>query len=110
MKYSLAICGGGIRGIIPCSILASLEKQTGKLTKDIFDYVSGTSTGALLAAAIAAGIPAMDLLSVYVNQSKKIIEYFPELSQGDNLFPYSAKNYIGHKDILNILSSLFLKD
>ena len=41
---------------------------------------------------------------------KEIIKYFPELSPGDNLFPYSAKNYIGHKEILNILSSLFLKD
>jgi GTP-binding protein len=37
-------------------------------------------------------------------------EIFPELSLGDNLFPYSAKNYIGHKSILNILSTLFLKD
>jgi GTP-binding protein len=42
--------------------------------------------------------------------AKEIKEYFPELSQRDNLFPYSSKNYIGHKDILNILSSLFLKD
>jgi len=58
MKNSLAICGGGIRGIIPCSVLAALEKQTGKLTNQFFDYVSGTSTGALLAAGIAVGIPA----------------------------------------------------
>jgi GTP-binding protein len=42
--------------------------------------------------------------------AKEIKRYFPELSQGDNLFPYSSKNYIGHKDILNIMSSLFLKD
>jgi GTP-binding protein len=42
--------------------------------------------------------------------TKETIRYFPELSLGDNLFPYSSKNYIGHKDILNILSSLFLKD
>lgn len=40
----------------------------------------------------------------------EIIEYFPELSHGDNLFPYSAKNYMGHKDVLNILSALFLKE
>ena len=95
MKYSLAICGGGIRGIIPCSILVSLEKQTGKLTKDIFDYVSGTSTGALLAAAIAAGIPAMDLLSVYVNQSKNIFSpsglfgFTKQITQG---YKFDSKN------------------
>ena len=43
--------------------------------------------------------------------AKKVTkEIFPELSEGDNLFSYSAKNYMGHKAILNILSSLFLKD
>jgi len=72
MKNSLAICGGGIRGIIPCSVLAALEKQTGKLTNQFFDYVSGTSTGALLAAGIAVGIPAQNLLEVYALQSDKI--------------------------------------
>ena len=41
---------------------------------------------------------------------KDIKACFPELNKGDNLFPYSSKNFIGHKDILNILSSLFLKD
>jgi GTP-binding protein len=40
--------------------------------------------------------------------NKEIKEYFPELSTGDNLFAYSAKKSTGHKEILNILSSLFL--
>jgi GTP-binding protein len=39
---------------------------------------------------------------------KEIKEYFPELSSGDNLFAYSARKSTGHKEILNILSSLFL--
>jgi patatin-like phospholipase/acyl hydrolase len=68
MTNALSINGGGIRGIIPCSVLASLEQQTGKLTRDIFSYVAGTSTGALL----AAGIPASQLLDVYTTQSKDI--------------------------------------
>jgi GTP-binding protein len=41
---------------------------------------------------------------------KEIKQYFPELSYGDNLFAYSAKANTGHKEIQNILSSLFLKD
>ena len=72
MNNALSINGGGIRGIIPCSMLVSLEQKTGKLTRDIFSYVAGTSTGALLAAGIAAGIPASELLSVYTTQSKEI--------------------------------------
>ena len=72
MKYALSINGGGIRGIIPCSVLAALEQQTGKLTRDLFSYVSGTSTGALLAASVAAGIPARELLTIYTTRSKEV--------------------------------------
>src|SRR5664279_1465424 len=72
MKFALSINGGGIRGIIPCSVLAALEQQTGKLTRDIFSYVSGTSTGALLAASVAAGIPAKELLTLYTTRSKDV--------------------------------------
>jgi len=72
MKNALSINGGGIRGIIPCSVLAALEQQTGKLTRDLFSYVAGTSTGALLAAGVAAGIPAASLLTVYTTRSKEV--------------------------------------
>ena len=72
MVNALSINGGGIRGIIPCSVLASLEQQTGKLTREIFSYVAGTSTGALLAAGIAAGIPARELLAVYTTRSNEV--------------------------------------
>lgn len=72
MKNALSISGGGIRGIIPCSVLVALEQQTGKLSREIFSYVSGTSTGALLAAGIAAGVPASELLTVYSTQSQKV--------------------------------------
>ena len=72
MVNALSINGGGIRGIIPCSVLASLEQKTGKLTREIFSYVAGTSTGALLAAGVAAGIPASELLTVYTTRSREV--------------------------------------
>ncbi len=72
MVNALSINGGGSRGIIPCSLLSSLEQQTGKLTREIFSYVAGTSTGALLAAGVAAGIPASELLTVYTTRSKEV--------------------------------------
>jgi uncharacterized protein len=72
VNHALAISGGGIRGIIPCCGLVELERATGRLTRELFDYVSGTSTGALLAAAICAGVPASDLLKVYTDRSKEI--------------------------------------
>src|ERR1035441_6451770 len=58
MRYILSIRGGGIRGIIPTCCLMKLESQLGGITRDHIAYCAGTSTGALLTAAIAAGIPA----------------------------------------------------
>ncbi len=72
MRNVLSIRGGGIRGIIPCCCLVKLEQQLGGLTRDHIDYCAGTSTGALLAAAVAAGIPASRLLTVYTSRSQEI--------------------------------------
>jgi patatin-like phospholipase/acyl hydrolase len=49
-----------------------LESQLGGLTRDHFEYCGGTSTGALLTAAVAAGIPASEILKVYTDRSHEI--------------------------------------
>jgi hypothetical protein len=49
-----------------------LEQQLGGLTRDHIHLCAGTSTGALLTAAVAAGIPAKDLLKVYTDRAREI--------------------------------------
>jgi uncharacterized protein len=49
----LAIDGGGIRGLIPAIVLADLEARTGRAISDLFDLIAGTSTGGILACALA---------------------------------------------------------
>lgn len=49
MKKILSIDGGGIRGVIPATILCQIEKMTGKRTAELFDLIIGTSTGGILA-------------------------------------------------------------
>ncbi|HEY8581871.1 MAG TPA: patatin-like phospholipase family protein, partial [Capillimicrobium sp.] len=48
----LSIDGGGIRGIIPVTVLAALEQRAGRPTSALFDLVAGTSTGGILALAL----------------------------------------------------------
>jgi len=72
MKRILSIDGGGIKGIIPASTLVALEKQLGKPVHECFDYIAGTSTGALIAAAAAAGLSANTILDIYTKRSKEI--------------------------------------
>jgi patatin-like phospholipase/acyl hydrolase len=76
-RYLLSIDSGGIRGIIPAVALVKLEKTIGKLTRDIFSFVAGTSTGALIATAIAAGIPAARILDLYINRTSEIFARYP---------------------------------
>lgn len=48
----LSIDGGGIRGVIPATILAEIERVSGRTIADLFDLVVGTSTGGILALAM----------------------------------------------------------
>jgi len=76
-RFLLSIDSGGIRGIIPTIALVKLERTTGKLTRDIFSFVAGTSTGAIIAAAIAAGVPATRILDFYTNRTREIFHSSP---------------------------------
>src|SRR5437868_6350143 len=95
MRFILSIRGGGIRGIIPCCCLMKLESQLGGVTRDHIDFCAGTSTGALLAAGIAAGIPASELLKVYTDRCREIFRptgLLADLKRGVQGFMYDPKN------------------
>lgn len=46
--------GGGVRGMIPAAILKEIEQGSGQRISQLFDRICGTSTGAILACALAA--------------------------------------------------------
>jgi predicted acylesterase/phospholipase RssA len=80
MRRILSLDGGGIRGIIPAVLLARLERETGRPTRETFDFVAGTSTGAVLAAGIAAGIPADELARLYEQRVAEVFRHVPVFS------------------------------
>jgi len=54
----LSIDGGGTKGLYAAAFLAGLEKISKKNTAECFNLIAGTSTGGILALAIAAKISA----------------------------------------------------
>jgi patatin-like phospholipase/acyl hydrolase len=76
----LSIDGGGVRGIIPALALAALEGATGRPAREHFDFVAGTSTGALVAGAVAAGMPAEKLVRLYLEKAPPLFRRIPLVS------------------------------
>lgn len=70
----LAIDGGGIRGVIPAYLLMKLEEQVQRPLRELVDVVAGTSTGAIIAAAVATGKEMKDVYQLYEEQGKRIFE------------------------------------
>lgn len=70
----LALDGGGIRGTITLEILAELERSLeqrlgagpGFVLADYFDYIAGTSTGAIIATCLSLGMRVTDIRAFYL--------------------------------------------
>ncbi|MEM5469759.1 MAG: CBASS cGAMP-activated phospholipase [Paracoccaceae bacterium] len=80
----LSIDGGGIRGVFPAAYLAELENRflSGSPITSHFDMVAGTSTGGIIALALAKGLTAQDALRIYLDKGEDI---FPPLVGTDRL-------------------------
>jgi len=83
----LSIDGGGIRGLIPATIIAYLEAKLQELDgpdariADYFDVIAGTSTGALLTSMLAA--PDENNRPLFA--AKDLTTFY--LENGPNIFP-----------------------
>lgn len=71
----LSIDGGGIRGIIPLCALSELERQLGQPARDVLSFVSGTSTGAIIAGGIASGLSAEQMLALYQTLGPRVFHF-----------------------------------
>jgi hypothetical protein len=71
-RLILACDGGGILGIITLQCLKQLEEFVGAPVCEIFDMFAGTSTGAIIAAGLAAGISVDDLIGLYRDKRGEI--------------------------------------
>lgn len=70
----LSIDGGGIRGVFPAAVLAELESRFlgGASIANHFDMIAGTSTGGIIALALAHGMTARQALDIYIERGERI--------------------------------------
>ena len=74
-RWILSCDGGGIRGIITLRCLEALEERLGSGCLEIFDMFAGTSTGAIIAGALAsAQLGVSDLIKLYRERRKEIFD------------------------------------
>jgi patatin-like phospholipase/acyl hydrolase len=74
MPYKIiSLDGGGIRGVFSARILERLEDLMPGLIKNA-DLIAGTSTGAILAVGLAAGIPPRQAVDLYRINGKAIFQ------------------------------------
>jgi patatin-like phospholipase/acyl hydrolase len=77
----LALDGGGIRGLITVEVLAGIEsmlrRESGNpdlVLADYFDYIAGTSTGAIIATCLSLGMSVDRVRSFYMDNGKAMFD------------------------------------
>ena len=91
VKKILSLDGGGIRGLISIEILAKIEQELrdrennqNLVLSDYFDFIAGTSTGALIASALCIGMSVDEIRRFYVESSSEMFErrlFIPNLGK-----------------------------
>ena len=80
----LSLDGGGLRGIIPLLILKEIERNEGRKIHELFDLITGTSTGGIIACGLTytkdGKTPSLTL--------DQLIELYT--TRGHEIFPYKT--------------------
>lgn len=126
MKRILALDGGGIRGVFTLEVLLRMEellrehyRQEWRKTdpanadaraekfvlRDHFDFIAGTSTGAIIATCVCWGMPAAKVRAHYLEEGRKMFKKVSWSNPTDKL----ASIYIDGP-LSDFLKSLFVED
>lgn len=81
-KRLLALDGGGIRGLMTIEVLAGIEdllrERLGAgddfVLADYFDYVAGTSTGAIIATCVSRGMSVPTIRDFYISNGEALFD------------------------------------
>jgi len=68
----LSIDGGGIRGVFPAHLLHCIKSRLGINIDEHFSMIAGTSTGSIVAAAVACKVDTTKIISMYREKGPEI--------------------------------------
>lgn len=71
-NVAISIDGGALKGVLVTRALAILEDHLGKPAHDIFRLTTGTSTGAIIAAGIGAGLSGAQMYELYCELADEV--------------------------------------
>ncbi|PVD38093.1 hypothetical protein C0Q70_00704 [Pomacea canaliculata] len=95
----LSLDGGGIRGLVLIQILMEIEAALGKPIQECFDWIGGTSTGGILALALARGFSLAYIKGLYVRMKDEVFKgNRPYSSQ---LFETMLKREFGEHSVMS---------
>jgi predicted acylesterase/phospholipase RssA len=119
----LSLDGGGIRGLITIEILARIEailraqsSRPSLVLADYFDYIAGTSTGAVIGTLLALGKPVDEIRRIYLdcgnmmfdkgailerlerNRSSPFVDELEKVADILHICKYYAKRWAGEKE------------
>jgi uncharacterized protein len=106
----LSLDGGGIRGIVAATMLAAIEKEINQPLNKYFDLIAGTSTGSILAAAIASGRTSQEIVELYQQKSAIIFpnEKRSTLQQLAFILRYGLfGSKFSHEGLIKVLKEAF---
>ena len=104
----LCVDGGGIRGIIPTHILHCIETSQNICLHKQFDMIAGTSTGSIIAAAIACGFRPEIVEQLYREHVEAI--FTPRMSFLPTKFAQSCIHSIYKSDLLQEILHRYFGD
>lgn len=109
----LCLDGGGSRGYFTASIIENIEKRYNIKVNEYFDLIVGTSTGAIIAGAIAVDVDAKDITRMYLEEYKNVFKssilkgIFSSKYESDKLRVLLENNY-KNKDFKDAKTNLLI--
>lgn len=89
-RRMLALDGGGIRGVLTLCFLKRIESLVGGPLHRYFDYIAGTSTGAIIAAGLASGMSVDQITRFYLECGPEMFQRTRFLARLRSLYQNGA--------------------